>query len=76
MGAKYRDIVLKCISGEFGVSNDTREDLKLQQAFRIQVVEVLQRSWKRSSQDMRLNLRFYTVQVGVNGRQQTFEAVQ
>ena len=43
MGAKYRDIVLKCISGEFGVSNDTREDLKLQQAFRIQVVEVLRK---------------------------------
>ncbi|CAF9915118.1 MAG: hypothetical protein ALECFALPRED_009985 [Alectoria fallacina] len=43
MGSKYRDIVLKCISGDFGVTNDTREDLKLQQAFRLQVVEVLRK---------------------------------
>ena len=43
MGSKYRDIVLKCISGNFGVTDDTKEDLKLQQAFRLQVVEVLRK---------------------------------
>ena len=43
MGSKYRAIVLKCISGAFGVFNDTKEDLKLQQAFRLQVVDVLRK---------------------------------
>lgn len=43
MGEKYRDIVLKCLSGNFGVVDDTKEDLKLQQAFRAQVVEVLRK---------------------------------
>lgn len=43
MGSRYRDIVLKCISGDFGITDDTKEDLKLQQAFRLQVVEVLRK---------------------------------
>ena len=43
MGSKYREIVLKCISGIFGVANDTKEDLKLQQAFRLQVLDVLRK---------------------------------
>lgn len=43
MGSKYRDKVLKCISGAFAVTNDTKEDLMLQQAFRLQVVEVLRK---------------------------------
>ena len=44
LGTKYRDLVLKCLTGDFGVTNDTREDLKLQQAFRSQVVDVLKRA--------------------------------
>ena len=43
MGQKYRDIVLKCLTGNFGVVDDNREDLKLQQAFRTQVLEPLQK---------------------------------
>lgn len=35
-------MVLRCLQGNFGVIDDTQEDLKLQ-AFRAQVVEVLQR---------------------------------
>lgn len=44
MGRKYRDIVLQCLNGEFSVTEDTKEDLKLQQAFRSQVVDVLERA--------------------------------
>ncbi len=43
MGSKYRDIVLKCLTGNFGIVDDTKEDLKLQQAFRTQVVDVLRK---------------------------------
>jgi hypothetical protein len=43
MGEKYQQVVLTCLAGDFGVVNDTREDLKLQQAFRTQVVDVLER---------------------------------
>ena len=34
MGGRYRDVVVKCLTGSFGVVDDTKEDLKLQQAFR------------------------------------------
>jgi len=44
MGDKYRDLVVACLTGDFGVKDDTKEDIKLQQAFRAQVVEVLARS--------------------------------
>lgn len=44
MGSKYQEVALKCLTTEFGVRNDTKEDLKLQQAFRMQVVEVLGRT--------------------------------
>ena len=44
MGGKYRDIVVKCLSGQFAVVDDTREELKLQQAFRAEVVDVLEKS--------------------------------
>ncbi|KAF2248889.1 hypothetical protein BU26DRAFT_308653 [Trematosphaeria pertusa] len=44
MGEKYQQVVIACLTGEFGVQNDTREDLKLQQAFRTQVVDVLERA--------------------------------
>ena len=44
MGSKYRDIVLQCLNTEFSVIDDTKEDLKLQQAFRSQVVDVLERA--------------------------------
>ena len=43
MGSKYRDIVLKCLTGNFGIVDDSKEDLKLQQAFRTQVVDVLRK---------------------------------
>lgn len=44
MGAKYKTAVLKCLQNEFGVVNDTKDDLKLQQAFRSQVIDVLGRA--------------------------------
>jgi hypothetical protein len=44
MGEKYKKIVIKCLRGEFEVTNDTKEDLKLQQIFRMQVVDVLQKT--------------------------------
>lgn len=44
MGEGYKNVVLSCLNGNFNVENDTKEDLKLQQAFRAQVVEVLQRA--------------------------------
>ncbi|KAF1993521.1 hypothetical protein P154DRAFT_582720 [Amniculicola lignicola CBS 123094] len=43
MGEKYQQVVIACLTGQFGVQNDTREELKLQQAFRTQVVDVLER---------------------------------
>ncbi|KAK4188079.1 hypothetical protein QBC35DRAFT_214964 [Podospora australis] len=43
-GEKYKQVVLKCLRGNFGVTNDTKEDLGLQQAFRSQVVDVLQKA--------------------------------
>ena len=42
MGNKYKHVVLKCLLGKFEVSDDTKEDLKLQLAFRTQVVDVLE----------------------------------
>lgn len=42
IGKKYQEIVLKCLTGDFGVEDDTKEDLKLQQAFRYQVVDVIE----------------------------------
>lgn len=44
MGNRYRDVVLRCLGGDLGVADDTKEDLRLQQAFRAQVVEVLQKA--------------------------------
>lgn len=44
MGERYKNVVLTCLNGKFNVEDDTKEDLKLQQAFRAQVVEVLQRA--------------------------------
>jgi hypothetical protein len=43
MGTRYRDVVIKCLTGDFDVKDDNKEDLKLQQAFRLEV-EVLQRA--------------------------------
>ncbi|OJJ45799.1 hypothetical protein ASPZODRAFT_2109037 [Penicilliopsis zonata CBS 506.65] len=42
VGRKYKEVVIKCLTGDFGVADDTREDLKLQQAFRHQVVDVIE----------------------------------
>ena len=44
MGGKFRNVVLQCLNSDFGIMEDTREDLKLQQAFRSQVVGVLERA--------------------------------
>lgn len=44
VGEMYKNAVLKCLQADFGVINDTKEDLKLQQAFRSQVVDVLERA--------------------------------
>ena len=44
VGPKYRDIVVKCLTGDFGIFDDNKEDLKLQQAFRSQVVDVLEKA--------------------------------
>ncbi|KAK5445378.1 hypothetical protein LTS15_010159 [Exophiala xenobiotica] len=44
VGKRYKDVVIRCLKGDFGVTNDNREDLKLQQAFRAQVVDVLERA--------------------------------
>ncbi|KAL3293312.1 protein kinase-like [Colletotrichum asianum] len=44
MGDKYQKVVLKCLKGDFEVVDDIKEDLKLQQAFRANVVDLLQRS--------------------------------
>jgi hypothetical protein len=41
MGEKYQNVVILCLTGEFGVDAD--DDLKPQQAFRTQVVDVLDR---------------------------------
>ncbi|KAF2012844.1 hypothetical protein BU24DRAFT_374656 [Aaosphaeria arxii CBS 175.79] len=40
MGDKYQKIVIACLTGEFGV--DPQDNLKLQQAFRSQVVDTLE----------------------------------
>ena len=44
MGPKYTELVVKCLTGDFGVKDDSKEDMKLQQAFRAQVTDVLARS--------------------------------
>jgi len=41
MGEKYQQIVVTYLAGQFGV--DGQDDTKLQQAFRREVVEVLER---------------------------------
>ncbi|KAF4331584.1 kinase-like (PK-like) [Fusarium beomiforme] len=43
VGEKYQKVVLKCLRGNFEVDNDTKEDMKLQLAFRSQVVDVLEK---------------------------------
>ncbi|OTB20384.1 hypothetical protein K445DRAFT_312833 [Daldinia sp. EC12] len=42
MGEKYKQAVLKCLENGFNVVDDSREDLRLQQAFRSQVINVLE----------------------------------
>ena len=46
VGKKYRDAVIKCLTGKFDVRDDNKEDLKLQQAFRTQVVDVFENAAK------------------------------
>jgi len=41
VGDKYAAIVTRCLSGDFVVVHDTKDDLKLQRLFREQVVAVL-----------------------------------
>ncbi|OTB06762.1 hypothetical protein M426DRAFT_9194 [Hypoxylon sp. CI-4A] len=42
MGEKYQHVVLTCLRNEFDVKDDSKENLKLQQAFRIHVINVLE----------------------------------
>lgn len=44
VGRKYKDIVVRCLNGNFDIVDDSKEDLKLQQAFRTQVVDILDRA--------------------------------
>ena len=44
MGPNYTEIVVKCLTGDFGIKYDSKEDIKLQQAFRTQIVNVLDRA--------------------------------
>lgn len=44
MGTKYKEVVVKCLSGNFGVTDDNKDDLKLQQVFRSDIVDVLERA--------------------------------
>ncbi|XDG00623.1 hypothetical protein ABKA04_000238 [Annulohypoxylon sp. FPYF3050] len=46
MGEKYQQVVLTCLQNSFDVKDDSKEDLKLQQAFRIQVINVLENATK------------------------------
>lgn len=43
MGQKYRDIVLKYLTSKFGVVGDNKDNFKLQQAFRTQVLKPLRK---------------------------------
>ncbi|KAF2848105.1 hypothetical protein T440DRAFT_429324 [Plenodomus tracheiphilus IPT5] len=44
MGDRYKDIVVRCLTGNFDVDDDNKEDLKLQQAFRAKVIDVLDKT--------------------------------
>ncbi|KAI1759331.1 hypothetical protein GGR53DRAFT_471458 [Hypoxylon sp. FL1150] len=44
MGEKYQQVVLTCLKNEFDVKDDSKEDLKLQQAFRTKVINVLEKA--------------------------------
>jgi hypothetical protein len=46
MGRRYKDVVLTCLTGEFGIDpgTDTMTELRLQQEFRRKVVDVLERA--------------------------------
>ncbi|KAI2462995.1 hypothetical protein F4781DRAFT_426720 [Annulohypoxylon bovei var. microspora] len=46
MGEKYRQVVLTCLENRFDVKDDSKGDLKLQQAFRILVINVLENATK------------------------------
>jgi hypothetical protein len=44
VGERYKAVVVRCLTGDFDVKNDNKEDLKLQQAFREQVLYFLDRA--------------------------------
>jgi len=44
VGENYKSVVVRCLTGNFDVENDNKEDLKLQQAFREQVLDFLDRA--------------------------------
>lgn len=46
MGEKYREVVMTCLQNRFDVKDDSKEDLKLQQAFRAKVINVLENAAK------------------------------
>jgi hypothetical protein len=41
VGGRYSELVVACLTGDFGVEDDTKEDIQLQQAFRTQIITVL-----------------------------------
>lgn len=43
VGEKYTAIVQRCLSGDFSVDHDTKDDLKLQRLFREEVISVLEK---------------------------------
>ncbi|KAI1771326.1 hypothetical protein F4818DRAFT_429798 [Hypoxylon cercidicola] len=46
MGEKYQQVVLLCLTNGFDVKDDSKEDLRLQQAFRTKVINVLENAAK------------------------------
>lgn len=44
VGKRFKEVVLRCLNGDFGVDDDTREDMKLQQALRHQVLDVVEQA--------------------------------
>jgi hypothetical protein len=44
VGDQYESAVVRCLTGDFEVGDDNKEDLKLQQAFRAYVLDVLDRA--------------------------------
>ena len=44
VGKKYKNVVLRCLSGDLQVENDTAEGLGFQQIYQTKVVDVLEQA--------------------------------